>query len=120
MPAYALVFGTTTSDGFIMIAAISLAVMLWSSLYNTAFDWLDWFRHRRVASDRPTGLRVVHAVLHEITSMLVTLPLLIVLGGHSFYAALATDIALTLFYTAYTFVFHLAYDRWRPVRSGYD
>jgi len=116
-PIYALFFDTSTADGFVMIAALSLAVMVWSPIHNTLFDWVEWRIHHRVASDRPAGLRVVHAVSHEVTSMIVSLPLLILLGNHTFYEALATDVALTLFYTGYTFVFHLVYDWWRPVQT---
>ena len=38
-----------------------------------------------------------------------------IVGGHGFWEAVAVDIGLTLFYTAYAYVFHMVFDRLRPV-----
>ena len=46
---------------------------------------------------------------------MVTLPILIFFGGFGLLEALIVDVALTIFYTVYAFVFHLGYDRLRPV-----
>jgi uncharacterized membrane protein len=69
----------------------------------------------RVASDRPHRWRMVHAVSHEASTVVVTLPILIWLGGFSFWQALAVDLGLTLIYMVYAYGFHLVYDRLRPV-----
>ena len=45
----------------------------------------------------------------------MTLPLVMHLAGYGFWDALFFDTALTVFYTAYAYVFHLAYDLLRPV-----
>jgi uncharacterized membrane protein len=89
--------------------------MIWSPLHNTVFDFIDLRLSGRVASDRPQVLRAVHAVSHEVTAVCVSLPLLIWLGGLSLWDAVFADILLTLFYTAYAYVFHVVFDWIRPV-----
>ncbi len=114
-PLYALFMGQGSGETLVLFATLSAAVMVWSPLYNTLFDWADLRLSGRLASERPHRWRIVHALLHEVTTVVVTLPLLIWLGGHSWQAALALDLALTLFYAAYAYLFHLAYDHLRPV-----
>jgi uncharacterized membrane protein len=114
-PAYALVFGASAPETLTIVLALSLAAMVWSPMHNSAFDWLDLRLTGRVASDRPQKLRLIHALSHEVTVMVVTLPMLMALGGHSFAAALLVDIGFSLAYAAYAYVFHMVYDRWRPV-----
>lgn len=116
-PVYALIFGRTAGEGFTLLLALSVAVMVWAPIFNTVFDWADLHLSGRVASDRPHRLRLVHAVLHETSSVIVSLPLILWIGGIAFGAALAVDLGLTVFYSAYAYVFHLIYDRQRPVRG---
>ncbi len=118
VPLYVLVTGGGAGEGTLLMAAIALAVMLWSPLHNTVFDWADFRMSGRVASDRPHVWRMVHAISHEVTVVAVTLPILIWLGGFSLGQALATNIGLTVLYTVYAFGFHLVYDRLRPVGRG--
>jgi uncharacterized membrane protein len=59
---------------------------------------------------------VVHAISHEATTLVVTLPILMGLGGLTFWTALVVDLGLTLLYTGYAYVFHNVYDRLRPMR----
>jgi uncharacterized membrane protein len=115
-PLYALVFGQRSSDSFLLLAILSCVVMAWSPLHNTVFDWLDLRLNRRAASDRPHGLRLVHATSHEFSSIVATLPLVMLLGGHGFGQALAVNAGLTLLYAAYAYGFHILYDLLRPVR----
>jgi hypothetical protein len=58
---------------------------------------------------------VVHAFSCEITAMVVSLPVIMVIGGHGFWAALAIDFGLSALYIVYGYAFHLGYDRLRPV-----
>jgi S-adenosylmethionine decarboxylase proenzyme len=114
-PIYAWLFGRGTAQSLFLIVALSIAVMVWSPLHNTVFDWLDFRMSGRVASDRPHLLRFVHAISHEATSVIVTLPLIIWFGAHGFAEALMIDIGLTLLYAAYAYIFHLVFDWMRPV-----
>ena len=114
-PLYGLFFGREAGESFALIMTLSLVVMIWAPVYNTIFDWVEFTRTGRAASDRPQRLRVFHALGLEITAAAVTLPIVMAMGGHSFLQALTIDIGLTLFYAAYAYFFHIAYDRLRPV-----
>ncbi|WP_227754432.1 chlorhexidine efflux transporter [Stagnihabitans tardus] len=109
-------FGAGQSLG--LLVALSLAVLLWSGLFSTAFDWAEHRLTDRLSSDRPWGWRLLHAVLLEATSILVTLPLLVLLGGLGWAEALVADLALTLLYATWAWVFHLAYDRFHPLTES--
>jgi uncharacterized membrane protein len=116
-PLYAWATGAAAGESFVLVAALSLAVMTWSALFNTGFDWIEWRLARRLASDRPQHWRIVHAVAHEATAVIVTCPLIVALTGLGWWQALWLDVALTVVYAAYAYVFHLTFDRLRPVRA---
>lgn len=116
-PVYGLVMGAGAVESVALVATVAVAAAVWSPLHNHLFDAAEWRLARRVASDRPARLRMVHAASHEVTTTVVTLPVIMLVGGHGFWAALAIDLAMTAFYAAYTYVFHIAWDRWRPVRA---
>lgn len=116
VPLVALLGGGTTGEAFWLMLALSAAVLVWSPVHNTVFDWVDLRLSGRLASDRPQRWRLVHAASHEATTVVVTLPILIWLGGFNFWEALLADLGLTLLYAAYAYVFHLVYDWLRPVR----
>ncbi len=115
-PLYALVFSASLDGSLAMMAMLSVAVMLWSPLHNTVFDVIDLRLTGRVASDRPHRLRILHAVSHEATSLIVTVPLLMVFGGHSLFEAVVVDFGLTALFAVYAYIFNILYDRLRPVR----
>ncbi len=119
VPLYVLIAGGSRSEGALLMATLTLAVMVWSPLHNAVFDWADLRLSGRVASERPHGWRVVHAISHEATAVMVTLPILLWLGGLTLWGALATNLGLTLLYTVYAYGFHLVYDRLRPVGPEY-
>jgi uncharacterized membrane protein len=106
------------SGSAVLLAALALAVMLWSPVHNTLFDMAEWRLARRVASDRPHRLRLLHALSHETTSLVVTVPILMSLGGLTLAEAVLADLGLTAIYAAYAYGFHLLYDHLRPVRPA--
>ncbi|UWR01837.1 PACE efflux transporter [Ruegeria conchae] len=114
-PIYAQLAGSSMVHGFATIAVLSIAVMVWSPIFNTFFDVIDRHFTNRLACKRPHRLRVLHATLHEVTAILITCPLLMWIGGHTLSAALAFNLGLTLTYSIYTYFFHMIYDRLRPV-----
>ncbi|MDZ7923878.1 MAG: chlorhexidine efflux transporter [Marinagarivorans sp.] len=83
-------------------------------------DCLDarWFG--RVASDRRRAylrrLQLPSAI--EASTLVVTLPLIVWIGGFSWWDALVLDLGLTLFYTEYAWVFHWCFDRLRPIKTA--
>lgn len=115
-PIYALVVGTGGEEGALVIGVLAIAVLLWSPLHNALWDWVEHRRTGRVASDRPQAQRVLHALSHEATALIVTLPILMILGGHDLWTALMLDIGLTVLYAGYAYVFHIVFDQLRPVR----
>lgn len=117
-PAYAWLSGSSAAESIGLLVALSVLVMAWAAAYNTAFDWWEWRRHRRVASDRPPALRTVHAIGLEASVVLLSCPLIMAFTGLGFWPALGLDLALSAAYAAYGWAFHWAWDRLRPVRAG--
>ena len=118
VPLFTAYTKTTHLKGLIILCVVSVLVMSWSALHNTLFDILEWRFLARIASDRSEKLRAVHALSLELTSMIVTLPVLVWLLNMSWSNALVLDIALTLAYVVYGYLFHRAFDFVRPVRNN--
>lgn len=117
-PLYAWASGAAMGESFTVVVVLSIAVMLWAAFYNTVFDRIERRRTGRVASDRPHRLRTVHAVGLEVSSVLVTWPLLWALTDLGWWGALAADLGLSVLYAAYGYVFFWLFDRLRPVAAG--
>lgn len=117
-PLFALLAGHGMRASFALIAVLTLLVMGWSALFNTAFDLVEHRLSGRLASERPQWLRVLHALLHEASAAVLTWPTIVAMTGLSWRAALAADIGLTLAYALYAYVFHLVYDACRPVPAA--
>jgi uncharacterized membrane protein len=117
-PLYGWVAGAGMAESFALIAAVSLAVMTWAALFNTVFDAVEWRCTSRLASNRPHAMRLVHAVLFEISATVVSCPVIVWITGMGWLEALLADIALTLVYTVYGYAFHWFFDHLRPVRRA--
>lgn len=116
-PLYALIAGHGASQSSLLVIAVAVACMIWAPLHHTLWDWLEWRFKHRLASDRPQWLRLLHAASHEVSSIIVTTPVIMLVGGHEFWHALMVDIGLTLLYSVYAYFFHIAYDWLRPVQA---
>jgi uncharacterized membrane protein len=114
-PIYGLIFGATPAEGLLLVSAMALAALICAPLHNAAFDRIEWHRTSRLASARPLSTRCLHAVTHEATLMAVTLPLIILIGGHGLWEAVLLDLGFTAFYAGYALVFYWAYDLARPL-----
>lgn len=117
VPIYAFATDRSSTDSITLMVLLSLVILLWCPVHNTAFDVIELRLSSRKASDRPHWLRIAHAVSHEITAVLITCPIVILVGRMSLAEALVVNIGLTVFYTAYAYIFHLIYDRLRPVQT---
>ena len=93
-----------------------IAILIWSPIYNTILDRIEKQYTDRLACERPHDLGIIHALMHEITAVKLTCPLLIWIGGHTLGGALAFNTGLTLTCSAYAYVFHIAFDQLRPVQ----
>ncbi|HEU4408810.1 MAG TPA: PACE efflux transporter [Polyangiaceae bacterium] len=116
-PLYGRVTGAGIGESLTLLAVLSALMMAWSAGFNAAFDWAEWRLVGRVASDRPLGLRALHALAHEATAVLVSCPVIATITGLGWQDALLLDVTLTMTYAAYGYVFHLVFDALRPVRA---
>lgn len=119
-PVYAYLTGASMVHGFAMIAMLSIVIMIWCPIFNTIFDLIERDKTARLACKRPQSVRILHATLHEVTAVMITCPLLMMVGGHSLGSALALNVGLTLTYTVYTYLFHIIYDRVRPIKPSLE
>jgi uncharacterized membrane protein len=116
-PLFAYFSGSTAGDSVMLLVVLAIVVALWSGLYNSAFDLVELHLTDRVASDRPHRWRVLHTIGLEASAVLLTWPLVVAFTGLDWQQALLADIGLTFAYIAYGYVFHLAFDRLRPVHA---
>jgi uncharacterized membrane protein len=117
-PLYDLIFGAGAAQSVTLMVVLSVILLIWIPLFNWLFDLVEWRLTFRPASDRPHGLRMLHAFGMEATSIVVTVPAIMLVGGHGFWEAVAVDLGLSVLYVVYAYVFHILYDRFRPVTKG--
>jgi uncharacterized membrane protein len=115
LPCYAFVTDHAVADSILLLVAVSIATMSWACLHNVIFDYVEARLTGRVASDRPQMLRLIHAASTEVTSVLVTTPVIVWVGGFGWWQALMVDFGLTVFYAAYAYCFHMVFDAMRPM-----
>ncbi len=59
----------SSADCMLLMLLLSLVILLWCPVHNTVFDVVELRLSNRKASDRLHGLRITHAVSHEITAV---------------------------------------------------
>jgi uncharacterized membrane protein len=116
-PLFAYFSGASAGDSFTLLLMLAIVVTLWSGLYNSAFDLAELRLAGRVASARPHHWRVLHTIGLETSAIALTWPLVVAVTKLGWQEALVADMGLTLAYVAYGYVFHLAFDRLRPVHA---
>ena len=114
-PLFALFTKHDMKTSTAILVAVSLAFVVWTFIHNLAFDMIEQRLGGGPASKRSHPWRLVHAVSLEVGSIIVTLPILIYAAGFSFWNGVFVDVALSVAYAAYAYVFHLGFDRLRPV-----
>jgi uncharacterized membrane protein len=114
-PAHALLFNAHPAESLALVALLSAVTLIWSPLHNAAFDRLEWRLAGRLASDRPQRLRLLHAISHEGSLTLISLPLIMALTGLPFVPALVMDLWFALAYVLWAWAFFLIWDRARPL-----
>jgi uncharacterized membrane protein len=110
-PLYQACFGRGAEESFLLVGLISLVALVLAPLHNAAFDSLALRLGGAAGVSRSHRLRMVHAVSHEVAPILVTMPLVMLIGRHGIADALTVNLGLTALYVAYAFLFYLAYDR---------
>lgn len=117
-PAHALIFGTPPGESLALVLVLSGIVLIWSPLHNRAFDRIEWRRTGRLASDRPQPLRILHAISHEASVTLLSLPVIMGMTGLGWVEALVMDLWFTLAYALWAWAFFWIWDRLRPLRPA--
>ena len=114
-PPFVWLSGVPATDSLGLLALIALIAALWNTSYNTAFDWIEGRLTGRTADRRPWPLRILHAAGFEGGLLLMTLPVIVWWTTMGWIEALVADLGLAAAYTAYAFVFNVAYDRLFPI-----
>lgn len=117
-PPFIWLSGVAVHDSITLLVIIACIAALWNAAYNTCFDWIDGRFSGRTADHRPLFWRILHAFGFEAGLLVASLPIIIYWTGMDWLTALFADIALALAYTAYAFIFNLAYDRAFPIAGN--
>lgn len=116
-PVCAWLTGTDIGTSALLVAVLTVATMLWAPLFNTVFDRVEWRFRARVASNRSRRMRLAHAFALEASDTMISVPILMALGGLDLWQALIADLGLLAVYMAYTYAYHQIFDWLRPVRD---
>jgi uncharacterized membrane protein len=102
------VFGLPFEDiGIIAVVSTTLAT-IWTYVYNLIFDRM---MHARIGHTQKTPLlRVGHALLFEAGLLLVLVPFIAWYLSVGLVEAFVMDVAISLFYLVYAFVYNWIYD----------
>ena len=114
IPAGMLFFDKPMANIGALGVILSVKAMIVNLIYNWIFDKID-ARYGRMSSNRTTLGRIFHAVGFEAFLTVSSLPFYIWLLEIGVIEALLTDIVVTTFVVAYTYVFTLIYDRKYPI-----
>lgn len=116
VPAGALLLDKSIAEVGVLGVILVLKAMVMGLIYNWVFDRFD-AKSGRVASDRSTMGRILHAVGFEMSLLITSIPIYMWWFDFSMLQAISTDIVVTTFVVGYTYVFSLVYDRKFPVGS---
>lgn len=114
IPAGAIFFDKGLGEIGLLGMILSGKAMLINLIYNWVFDQVD-AKKGRVSSDRGVIGRILHASGFELSLLITSLPIYCWWLDITIVEALVTDLVVTSFVVAYTYVFTLGYDRLFPV-----
>ncbi len=111
-PLSSLLFGYELHTMGIITLVASLIATAWNFVYNLWFDkaLLAW----RGTTGKTLPIRVAHALLFEGGLLVLFLPLLAWYLGITLWQAFIMDIAMSVFYVVYGFVYNWVYDKAFP------
>lgn len=105
------------SDSLLLLVTLSLIAMAWTGIYAHSFDIIEFKLTGKSATERSKKVRALHAILLELGLCLLTWPVIKYMLDYSWMHALFSDIAITIAYMVYAYVFFWAYDKCRPLSS---
>ncbi|WP_425106489.1 PACE efflux transporter [Ancylobacter sp.] len=112
-PLGAWVFGVPMLDMGAVGAGAALIAAGWNYVFNLGFDHA--LARLRGSVRKTLALRVLHALLFEAGLVLVLVPFVAWYLGVGLYEAFLMDLALTVFFLVYAFLFNWAYDALFPL-----
>ncbi|SFA68725.1 Uncharacterized membrane protein [Poseidonocella pacifica] len=111
-PLFAWVFKHPMEDMSVLIVLGATAATTWNYVFNLVFDHiLNW---RRGNTRKTLPLRIVHAVLFEVTLIVFLLPIFAWWLDASLLTVLMMELSFAIFYMIYAFVFTWGYDTLFP------
>lgn len=117
-PVVALTTDHSIEKSTLFLILVSLTFLVWDYAYNLGFDLTERALGQGPSSARSHPWRIFHAISLELSSIIVTVPLIMWLVGLSFWEAVAVDLALSAVYATYAYVFHLCFDWLYPVKGA--
>lgn len=112
-PLGAWVFGVPMLDMGAVGAGAALIAAGWNYVFNLGFDHA--LARLRGSVRKTLALRVLHALLFEAGLVVVLVPFVAWYLGVGLYEAFLMDLALTVFFLVYAFLFNWAYDALFPL-----
>ncbi len=93
----------------VLSIVLSLTAMMLNYVFNLVFDislvWLG-----RPVNLRPVWMRVLHAMLFEVSLLILTVPVVAWWLDMTLWTAFLTDIGFVLFFLIYTYIYNWVYD----------
>ena len=101
----------------VLSIVLSLTAMMLNYVFNLVFDislvWLG-----RPVNLRPVWMRVLHAMLFEVSLLILTVPVVAWWLDMTLWTAFITDIGFALFFLIYAFAYNWTYDIVFPIPVG--
>jgi uncharacterized membrane protein len=114
-PLFAWIFDHPMGEVGVLALMGATAATSWNYLFNLGFDRA--LMRLRGDPNKTLPLRLLHALLFEVTLLILLLPLFAWYLQISLWQALLMDLSFAGFYMIYAFVFTWAYDSLFPPRS---
>lgn len=114
IPAGAVFFDKPLEQIGLLGLILAIKAMAINLIYNWLFDRMD-ARLGRVSSQRSHLGRVFHAIGFELTLLTTSMPIYVWWLQITLLEAFVTDLVVTSFVVAYTYVFTLGYDKTFPL-----
>lgn len=119
IPLGCVVLGRSPLDIGPLAVFLSMAAMTCNYVYNLLFD-LALVRLGRSLSHRPPVLRVLHAVLFELSFLVLTIPVVAWWLNMTLWAAFLADLFFVAFFLVYAYLFNWGYDRVFPMSEAME
>lgn len=108
-PTAAFIMGTTITQ----MGALTIMFATVAMLCNLVFNYLFDLAQRRMGFTRTAKVRLLHAVLFEISLIGFLVPIAAWWLSIGLFEAFVLDIGFTLFFLPYAFIYNYSYDRIR-------